>query len=302
MPVAEGNTAQFASVLMIGCFVMQRRLASWALASLALALVACAPSLSTFQTAAVPAKGHVSAAVGLEGSIPVGSLIDAIDTGKEIGSKVEHGQTLTTDEKWKAFDAGMQLVLSPPSFGYHLAFAYVPVDRLELSLRYAGSALRFGARYQLLKRESGPFDMSAGLGVSRFTFSIPISDYIPILKVNDFTRWQIDVPVLIGTQNRWFRAWGGPRFVATFFDTSMTLDLQVEEPVLASLSGSAYYVGGQAGLGVGYRWLFVAFELTITEMIGSAQISAPAIADSPSRTVDLNGLVIYPSFGLMGEF
>jgi hypothetical protein len=44
--------------------------------------------------------------------------------------------------------------------------------------------------------------MSAGIGVSRFTYSIPISDYIPVLKIDDFTRWQIDVPVLVGMQNR----------------------------------------------------------------------------------------------------
>ena len=53
---------------------------------------------------------------------------------------------------------------------------------------------------------------------------------------------------------------------------------------------------------MGYRWLFLAFELTVTEMMGSAEVSAPAITDDPSRTLKLDGLVIYPSFGLMGEF
>jgi len=76
------------------------------------------------------------------------------------------------------FDAGMQLLLSPPSAGYHLSAAYVPAERLEVSLRYAGSALRLGTRYQLLDRATGPFDMSAGIGVSRFTYTLPISDYI----------------------------------------------------------------------------------------------------------------------------
>jgi hypothetical protein len=266
-------------------------------------LAGCAPSLSTFQTASVPAKGHFAVAAGFEGSLPVGGLIDAIDTGKDVGRKVQNGQTLTSDEKWRAFDAGMQLLLSPPSAGYHLTVAYVPVDKFEVSLRYAGSALRLGTRYQLLDRGTGPFDMSAGVGVSRFTYALPISDYIPVLKMDDFTRWQIDLPVLIGMQNRFFRCWVGPRFVATFFDTRLTLELpNGESPVLASMSGNAYYVGGQGGLGVGYRWIFVAFELTITEMTGHAQVSAPAITDSPSRDINLSGLVIYPSIGLMGEF
>ncbi|HEX7498856.1 MAG TPA: hypothetical protein VF524_00980 [Polyangia bacterium] len=266
------------------------------------ALGGCAPSLSTFQTAAVPPTGHFSAAVGMEGSIPIGTLYDAYSTGKDVLEKAEAGQTLTIEEKWQAFDAGMQLILSPPSVGYHLSFAYVPWKRLEVSLRYAGSALRLGTRYQLLDRSTGPFDMSVGLGVSRFTYDSPISDYVPILKMDDFTRWQLDVPLLIGMQNRWFRVWGGPRFVATSFDAALRLDLQVEEPVLASMSGNAYYVGGQGGIGFGYRWVFLAFELTITEMMGSAQFDAPLITDSPSRTVDLSGLVIYPTLGLMGEF
>jgi len=272
-----------------------------ALCSLCL-LGACAPSLSTFHTAAVPPKGHFAAAVGLEGSIPIGSIMDAIDAGKTMAKQAESGQSLTTEEKWAVFDAGMQLLLSPPSIGYHLSISYVPIERLEMSLRYAGKALRLASRYQLLDRSTGPFDLSAGVGVSRFTYAIPFSDKIPLLTVDDFKRWQIDVPLLLGMQNRWLRVWTGPRFVATFFDSVMHLDLMVEDPVLASMSGKAFYVGGQGGIGFGYRWVFVAFELTITRVIGSARFDAPVIVDAPSHSLDLSGFVIYPSFGLMGEF
>ena len=265
-------------------------------------LAGCAPSLSTFQTAAVPPTGHFSAAVGWEGSLPLGTLYDVFTTGRDALERAEKGQALTTEEKWQAFDTGMELLLNPPAFGYHLSFAYVPWRRLEVSLRYASSAFRLGTRYQLVDRATGPFDLSLGLGVSRFTYDIPIADYVPLLKVDGFTRWQLDVPLLIGMQNRWFRTWGGPRFLATFFDAAMRLDLQVEAPVLASMSGSAYYVGGQAGIGFGYRWVFLAFELTITEMIGNARFEAPVLTDSPTRDAEMSGLVIYPTLGLMGEW
>lgn len=268
----------------------------------ALSLLACATPLSTFQTAAVPPTGHYSAAIGWEGSLAIGPLVNAIDTGYDVGKKVANGQPLTTQEKLDAFDAGMQLLLNPPSFGYNMSFAYVPWRRLELSLRYTVSTVRVGTRYQILDRETGPFDMSVGLGLGRYVFEIPFGDKLEYVKVDDFTRWQIDVPVLIGTQNRWFRVWGGPRFVATFFDTAMRLDLKVEDPVFASMSGQAYYVGGQGGLGFGYRWIFVAFELTIAEMIGRASFDAPMLAEAPHRDEDLSALVIYPSFGLMGEW
>jgi hypothetical protein len=262
----------------------------------------CAPSLSTFQTAAVPPTGHFSAAIAWEASLAPGALYDAYSAGKDVLERAESGQALSTEEKWRAFDAGMALLLSPPSFGYHLSFAYVPWKRLEVSGRYTGSAFRLGSRYQLVDRATGPFDMSLGVGVSRFTYKIPFADYLPLFKLDDFTRWQLDVPLLIGMQNRWFRTWAGPRFLATFFDAAMRLDLQVEEPVLASMSGSACYVGGQAGIGFGYRWVFLAFELTITEMIGSARFEAPVLTDSPRRDVEMSGLVLYPTFGLMGEW
>ncbi len=271
-------------------------------AALALVLTAgCAPSLSTFQTAAVPPTGHFSAALGWEGSVSLGPLHDAYRTGRDALEKADDDQVLTTEEKWQAFDTGLKLLLAPPSFGYHLRLAYVPWRRLELSLRYAGSALRLGTRYQILDRATAPFDLSLGLGASRFTYEVPFSSFVPVLELDDFTRWQLDVPLLIGMQNRWFRAWGGPRFVATFFDAALRLDLRAEEPIMASLSGSAYYVGGQAGIGFGYRWLFVAFELTITQMVGDARFQAPLLRDSPRRDVETSGLVIYPALGLMGE-
>jgi hypothetical protein len=263
----------------------------------------CATSLSTFQTAAVPPTGHYGASVGVEGALPLGTISDVYSTGRDVLDKANSGQPLTSAEKWQAFDTGLELLLSPPSIGYHLSFAYVPWKRLEVSLRYAASAWRLGARYQLLDRGAGaPFDLSAGFGVSRFTYTFPFADKVPILKVDDFTRWQIDVPVLIGMQNQWFRTWVGPRFLATFFDTALRLDLVVEEPVLASMSGKAYYVGGQCGVGFGYRWCFLAFELTVVELMGNATFSAPIIADMPDHDTDLSGLVIYPALGLMGEF
>src|SRR5512135_3181998 len=98
-------------------------------ASLLTLVAACAPSLSTFQSAAVAPAGHYSAAVALEGSLPTGSLYDTIDTARGIADKAAAGQAITTNEKWQAFGAGMQLLLSPPSVGTHLALAYVPVRR-----------------------------------------------------------------------------------------------------------------------------------------------------------------------------
>jgi hypothetical protein len=260
----------------------------------------CAPSLSTFQPAHVPPKGHVQVGAGLEIGIPVGAITDAIEQGKQLADRAQAGQALTDDERWQIFDAGVNLVLNAPAVGPHLGLALTIINRLELSLRYAGTAWRLGGRYQLLDRLTAPFDMVAGVGISRSSYKFPLADSIPVLKLDDFQRWQIDVPLLIGTSRDWVRVWMGPRFVVTSFDTRLTLVLPSETQV-ASFEGTAYYLGGQGGVAIGYRKVFVAFELTIAEALGTAHLTSVGL-QPPTHDSKVTGLVIYPSFGLLGEF
>src|SRR4051794_34263821 len=228
----------------------------------------CAPSLSTFQPAHVMPKGHVSVSAGFEGGAPVGAFTTLINEGKDLAQKGRNGEALTDEDKWKIFDAGVNLVLLTPSIGPHLGVTYSVIDRLEVGVRYAGSAWRGGARYQFLDHERGPFDLTIGVGVSRFTYEFPISDQIPVLKLDDFSRWQIDVPILAGTSRDWFRVWAGPKLLFTSFSTQLTLELPSETTV-ARFEGTATFVGGQGGIALGYRKLFLAFELTLMEAFGT---------------------------------
>jgi hypothetical protein len=205
---------------------------------------------------------------------------------------------LTDDEKRELFDAGVNLAGSPPSVSQHFAVNYTVVDRTEVGLRWAGGTWRVGGRYQFLRHEDGPFDLVAGLGVARGTTAIPLGDVLPVLKIDDFTRWTFDLPVLLGTSRSWFRAWGGAKLVYSRFDTTMHLNL-AQDMTLASFEGHALYLLGQGGLAVGYRWIFLAVELTMGELNGSATASIPAWA---MRDTDLHGFVIYPAFALLGEF
>lgn len=264
------------------------------------AAVGCAPSLSTFQPAHVAPKGHLSVGVGLEGGVPVGALSTLIDTGKLISRKAQSMMALSDEEKWQVFDAGVNLVLESPSIGPHLGVNYVPLDRLEVGIRYAGTAWRGGARYQILDHTTGPFDLTAGLGVAHFSYEFPISDQIPILKIDDFSRWQIDVPVLVGTSRDWFRVWAGPKVLFTTFDTKMTLTVPTVDATVAQFDGTATFFGGQGGLAVGYRHVFLAMELTLMQALGTAHLSAP-IAPATHDT-HVSSFTVFPSIGLLGEF
>jgi hypothetical protein len=205
----------------------------------------------------------------------------------------------TDAQKLQILDAGVNLVVNSPSIGPHLGIAYTVVDRVEANLRFAGNAFRFGGRYQILKRDSAPFDMTVGLGVSRFSYQVPVSDQIPVLKIDDFSRWQIDVPLLIGTARDFVRVWMGPKLLISWFETQLRLQIPNQVSV-ARFDGHATYLGGQAGLALGYKHAFLAVELTIAESFGSARTTVSGF-DPPSHQTTLSTLIVYPSIGVMLE-
>ena len=268
------------------------------LAVIAAAFAACAPSLATMQPAHVAPKGHFQATAGLEVGIPTGAIVRAIDAGKTLSDAAAQG-SLTADQERQAFEAGVNVLASPPSAGPHLALAYTPVERFEIGVRYAGDGWRVGTRYQILRHDEAPFDLTVGAGLSRSAYAIPVGDIIPILQVDDFTRWTVDVPVLVGTSRSWYRIWAGPKLLWSHFATALRLSIPGGDTELASFEGQATYVGGQAGLALGYRHLFFGVELTLAEMFGSASVTATSLP--AVRPVDFSGFVVYPAFGLLGE-
>ena len=276
----------------------------------ALALSAgCAPSLATMQPAHVAPKGHVQATMGFEVSAPTGTVNRIIDTGKTLSDVARTQMDLTPAQEQQVFEAGVNVVVVPPSLGFHFAAAYTLVDHLEVGVRYAGGGWRFGGRYQILEHEDGPCDLTVGVGVGRAAFEIPLTSYIPILEVEDFTRWTVDVaPLQIGTSRSWYRVWGGPKFLYSQFRTALRLSIPgIDTPDLASFEGHAIYYGGQAGFALGYRSIFFAVELTLTNVTGTGDVTAasPARDGSPApiaRSANLSGFVIYPTFGVIGEF
>jgi len=282
---------------------------SRALLIAALGLTAgCAPSLSTMQPAHVAPKGHVQATAGIEVSAPTGTFTRVIDAGKALSAAAERDGTLTPEEKQRVFEAGVNVVVVPPSFGYIFAANYTVLDNWEVGLRYAGGGWRLGTRYQILKHETGPLDLTIGVGVARSAIEIPLSSYIPILEVEDFTRYMIDLtPAQIGTSRSWYRVWLSPRFLYSHFSTAMRLSIPgVTTPDLATFSGNTFYYGGQGGFALGYRYVFFAFELTMAKISGKGTATAMVPGSGGMETIagdaNLDGFVIYPTFGFIGEF
>jgi hypothetical protein len=260
-------------------------------------LVGCAPALSTFQPAHVAKKGHVQAGAGMDVNIPTGSIIQGIDAAKDLARAAEN-RALTDEEALKVFDAGVTMAVNPPAIVPHAGAAYVPWDRTEIGLRWVSGGFRLGARYQFLTKDITGIDLTLGFGVTRFTYEFPVSDQIPWVEVDDFSRWQFDFPLLLGTSGDWYRWWAGPKLMFSTFKTAMRIDAPKYQTEIANFKGTGGYFGAQGGIALGYKYLFVAFELTFAQMFGHADTTFLGA----SHRSEVDGFIVYPAFGLIGEF
>ena len=274
-----------------------------ALCALPLLLAAgCAPSLSSFQPAHVLPKGHVGLEVGTDVSIPTGTIGRTIDAGKTLAQAAD-SRMLTEEEKVQVFAAGLNLALNPPALVEHVGVTYAPAQNWEVGIRYAAQSWRIGGRRQLLHQADNGFDLSLGLGLQRFSFGFPIDNVIDIVELEDFTRWNVDIPLTIGQQGDFYRVWGGPRMVLTSYSSSLVLRAPGQAGAAASedfaaVEGSGAYLGVQAGAAFGYRWLFLAVEMTVVRMVGTASLDVFG-----RRTeADTGTWILYPGLAVLGEF
>lgn len=269
-----------------------------------LGLTSCAPALSTFQPAHVAKKGDFQLEAGVDVAVPTSGVVSVVNAAETL-VKTSEQRDLTEGEKLELYEAGAVMAVNALSPVPHIGVAYTPLDRFEVSLRYSG-AIRLGVRYQLLEKARHGVDLSAGLGAARYTFAFPVGSVLGILELEDFERWQFDLPILVGTSGDWYRVWGGPKGMFTTYGTKLVLSIPSIPGVttgvdreLASFEGNAFYIGGQAGVALGYKHVFLGVELSMAYLAASSEF---AILDRPVEAVDLDSFIVAPGIALMTEF
>jgi hypothetical protein len=262
----------------------------------------CAPALSSFTPAHVAPAKHVQAELGMDVSIPTGTLVRAIEASDAIDAAAKR-RPLSEEEKRKLTHAAIALLLNAPSVTPHLGIGYTVVDRLELNGRYSVGTLRLGMRYQLMARAAGDgIDMTTGIGIGRYTYQFPVSDQLEVIVVDDFERWQVDLPFQVGGHDDYHRWWAGPRLMATKFDTAIRGVAEPLAPFHVTYDGYSVLAGAQFGVAIGYKKVFFAVELTLAELWLRSKITAAAGTSYGERKLDLESFIVYPGFGLLGEF
>jgi hypothetical protein len=266
-----------------------------------LLLSGCAPALSTFTPAHVAKSGHVQLELGSDVSYPTGTIEELNDGLDALTDSAQTDAVLTEDEQREILNAATSTVLNPPSLNSHVGAGVGVAKDVEVQGRLFSGGLRVGGRYQFLHQKEQSVDLSAGLGIGRYSFSLGIPELPTLLDIEDYSRWMVDTGVLVGNHGNWYRWWAGPKLLYGSFDAVITLTPPGGDVYAFSMEGRSLYAGGQAGVALGYKWVFFVFELTVMHLSTSARFAAQGTGIEPYEP-SIGGTIYYPGVGLMGEF
>ncbi len=276
----------------------------------------CATNLSTLQTGKTLRPGQIRVAGGAGVYIPAGQVVNAIGQGVHFAKKgVEAASNkenfeVTQDETEKLITAAVALVVLPPSTSYEVSARYGVIDNFDVGMRYGLNALRADAKVRLF-HGGGPegegeggrrsFDVAIGVGVSKYFFSNPVMGALEKVKLAEFSRWDVEVPLYVSAD---FNPYFGLYFVPKYVYSHTTFELKLlelaqacscyEERLQLPAKVDMHFVGATGGLRAGLPRLSFFAELTA----GNTFVK-PTIMGKPR---DLGGVTLYPSIGLAGTF
>lgn len=208
--------------------------------------------------------------------------------------RVESGALLSQDEMQDLLGQAVALVLNPPNLSTQGQLRWGVDRRWDLGLRIAGGAYRVDARLRMLESGPDPFDGSVGLGLGLYSYST-LSRRPARVAFQDFLRLEVDVPVLFGWSAPFGHFWFGPKlvFAASWTDFSMLVD--DTHKILGDIQGVGLYYGAQVGAALGWKWIWLALEITAAGLLSSAD------AHSSVASIDAapGGLILYPAAALI---
>lgn len=280
-----------------------------ALCVVAFAQSACSTTLSTLQPAEPMRPGHVQVTGAFDVVVPASRVSDAVDEGATLAAKyaADPSYKPTTEEQRRALAAGIGLGLSSPGVNPDIMVRLGIVEDLDVGLRYSGVAAHADAKYRFLatrtptreeedgargKVGGGPdrgFQGSVSVGVSKSLYSGFVFDTLDFLEVGDYSRWNVEIPVIFGSRLGDFgHVWFGPKYILSTYSVDASLQ---NVGAVSETSGMIHHVGGFGGIGVGYKFVFVFAELTIAKMFAEPEIFG--------QKTDLGGIVVAPAGGVM---
>jgi hypothetical protein len=218
--------------------------------------------------------GVTTSTVGFSGVFTTGELRDTIERARQ------SEPASTTSNRSSAVIGGVGPGVAPM-----VAMRIGLTGDNEVGLSYTGRSLRFDARHAF---ETGPWALSLGAGVGGTVGAVELSEPSPGQSTGKTGAYGFDVPALFGWRSDagivslWTGARGG-------FD-------QVGALGSAGNKFAHWYVGGLAGLAMGFRHVHVALALE------TAYHSVKSKGDDTQPDFEVHGLTLTPAGGLLFTF
>ncbi|WNG17779.1 hypothetical protein [Cystobacter fuscus] len=277
----------------------------------------CASTLSTMQTAKPLARGQfqVSGATGAFAPVgQLGTLLEqGIAQGKAIKRAVQSGESyqLPEEDAQRLLGVGLALAVAPPGASNELMVRAGLLDShsLDVGLRLSSTSLRFDGKLRLAhggdpEDDSLPdyqrksYDLALGVGLSRHLFKSPVLDALEIVQIDEFSRWDLEVPIYLSLDlGDIFKLYGAPKYI--YSSTSLDSRLVDYSNSGQDVSGfdvrlpaqvSSHFVGASVGFALGFRYVHLFAELT-----AGYSSCRPVLF---GRERDLGGVIVYPAVGL----
>ena len=281
---------------------------SIALALMCGMLAGCTASTSQLQRARALDRWQVEAVVGT--SIPLSAAafraaVKAIDTLEpRVLDAEQGGQPLAEDEARQLVRAGLSVLLFTPTPLNELSARLGLGGGFDVGLRLSGPRTQFDAKWQFLRAEQAGVDMALSLAVGRhdspaeslWSKAYGIAEK---LKFAGYERTDLSAALLASRDfGEWASLYGGGLWMHSLLTISTILDESVVDTGVQTSDlvdpGALDQIGGFAGFRVGYRYVWLSIELSVTRAL-----FAPTVL---GQTVDLSGWMVAPSIALVGRF
>ncbi|MCK6524323.1 hypothetical protein L6R49_23200 [Myxococcota bacterium] len=256
-------------------------------------LSGCAMNLAELRSARTLEGGELGFTWGNTVTLPTATAREAISAARTVADAAGDDVTGLTDaQRDDLIDGSTALALSAPGIGTWAEAAVGLGYGWELSARGGGGFTGVGLRRGV---NLHPVYLSAGLRAGKAGgFRLGAVETVSeLVTLTEYTRWDLALSGQAGVElGEWGRAWGGVKLVRSPYQLTLDPSRLGLSPVTAE--GALTHVGGFAGLGLGWRYVFLVGELGVARSAGTL--------DLYGETQDLGGWVLSPAWGVQAVF
>lgn len=279
--------------------------------------VGCATNLSSLQTAKTLNPGSVRITGGVGVYIPAGQVIRSAYEGVSLSTRAavanakDGAYVLTGDDREAIGTAAIALAMFPPSSIYEINARVGIFRNFDMGFRYSINSMRADAKLRV--HHSGDaegwdeprgrsYDVAIGVGVSKYMLGTPIEGAFGGVKLDDFNRWDLEIPVYFNADwNSHIGVYFVPKFLwsrttmkQTFLSRPCECQTGMEPEVVTNAQVDMMFYGATMGLRFGGWRVSGLLELTV------GNTEATPVLFGKKRT--LGGATIQPNVGLAVTF